>query len=241
MNKTGIPYLDFTWNPLVGCTRHCPGCWAEKCAKRVGANIGCPACTAFTPHIHLERLGQPTKRKAPAVIGPCLMGDMFDSHHDESSNIIVFANMCYAPQHTYVLLTQQVRRMRSWATRHNFACPNWYWGMTVRNQQEFDTRWPVFRDIPGPKWLSIEPIQARMEIWDALDHTAGVVVGCDNRKSEPWDNAWAADIVRQCRDAQVPVFVKQLRIDGRLVTDPGQFPPDLQIRQLPWSLTTKEP
>jgi protein gp37 len=30
MNKTAIPYLDFAWNPVTGCTYGCPECWARK-------------------------------------------------------------------------------------------------------------------------------------------------------------------------------------------------------------------
>ena len=31
MNRTGIPYLDFTWNPGgFGCSAGCPGCWARR-------------------------------------------------------------------------------------------------------------------------------------------------------------------------------------------------------------------
>jgi hypothetical protein len=41
-------------------------------------------------------------------------------------------------------------------------------------------------------------------------------------------------VVDQCRSAGVPVFVKQLDLDGKCVTDIGQFPEHLRIRQVPW-------
>lgn len=71
----------------------------------------------------------------------------------------------------------------------------------------------------------------------------GVVVGCDNRRSVPFDLKWARDIVAQCKAAGVPVYVKQLRDfkTGRLLTYPEDFPEDLRIRELPWTLTTKKP
>ena len=58
-----------------------------------------------------------------------------------------------------------------------------------------------------------------------------------NRRSCSLD--WVRQIVRQCREANVRVFVKQLDIDGKLVKDIEKFPEDLQIRQIPWKQVEK--
>jgi protein gp37 len=47
------------------------------------------------------------------------------------------------------------------------------------------------------------------------------------------DLAWVRDIRDQCRSAGVPLFVKQLEIAGKVVTDARLFPPDLQIQDFP--------
>ncbi len=44
---------------------------------------------------------------------------------------------------------------------------------------------------------------------------------------------WVRSIVDQCREAEVPVFVKQLHIDGRLSKDMAEWPADLRVRELP--------
>ena len=41
------------------------------------------------------------------------------------------------------------------------------------------------------------------------------------------------------RAAEIPVFVKQLEINGKLVKDINKFPPELQIRQIPWKRVEK--
>jgi len=63
-----------------------------------------------------------------------------------------------------------------------------------------------------------------------------VVVGAESGPNRrPCQIEWVRSIVAQCQAAGVPVFVKQLDLDGKLVTDINQFPEDLRIREIPWS------
>ncbi len=45
---------------------------------------------------------------------------------------------------------------------------------------------------------------------------------------------WIEDIVEQCKSAGVPVFVKQIHLNGKLEKDINKFPEQLRIRELPW-------
>ena len=59
-----------------------------------------------------------------------------------------------------------------------------------------------------------------------------VIVGCESGpKRRPCKLEWVRDIVRQCKFANVPVFVKQLEINGKVEHDMSKFPKDLQIQQ----------
>ena len=43
MNKSGIPYADFGWGPVTGCTKAsegCAHCYAESIARRFPDNFG---------------------------------------------------------------------------------------------------------------------------------------------------------------------------------------------------------
>ena len=71
-------------------------------------------------------------------------------------------------------------------------------------------------DMVDPEWVEM-----------VKDDVAAQVEG-------PCKLEWVELIVRQCREAGIPVFVKQLEINGKLVKDINKFPPELQIRQIPW-------
>lgn len=69
-----------------------------------------------------------------------------------------------------------------------------------------------------------------------------VVIGCEtgaHRRKTASDEychlsqLWVESLVNQCQAAGVPVWVKALEIGGRVVHDIAQFPPHLQLRELP--------
>ena len=92
-----------------------------------------------------------------------------------------------------------------------------------------------------PRWLSAEPLLGPIDM--QLQYIAPedlpfdwVVVGAESGPNRrPCKLEWVESIVRQCRKAGIKVFVKQLDIDGKLVKDIAKFPPELQIRQVPWN------
>ena len=62
----------------------------------------------------------------------------------------------------------------------------------------------------------------------------GVVVGCEsglNRR--PCSPEWIKSEIDQCDAAGVPVYVKQMEIDGKVSTDPSEWPEWAQRRELP--------
>jgi protein gp37 len=61
-----------------------------------------------------------------------------------------------------------------------------------------------------------------------------IVGGESGRRARPMELDWARSLVRQCQDARVPVFVKQLGSSwSRDHHDIDQFPTDLRVRQYP--------
>ncbi len=135
---------------------------------------------------------------------------------------------------------------------------NIWLGVSVENQRAADERIPLLLQTPAKvKFLSIEPMLEPIELqnivfehnylinaltgkadthmgeigWNKVDW---VIVGCESGMNRrPCKIEWVESIVEQCRSAKIPVFVKQLNINGKVIKDINQFPKHLQIREFP--------
>lgn len=245
MNKTGIPYLDYTHNPGgCGCSKGCDLCWArDKVAGRVGKNIGCEDCENFRVHIHPERLNDPGRRTKPATVGVQFTGELFDPKRPTHEIRDVLAAICLAPQHNYVFLTQQPLTMAAgyaMGAEIEWHRSNWFCGITARDQDQLAASMKHLVDIPHKLWLSAEPLEQQLDLKPYLPRLHGVIIGTNNNadaiQAQP---EWIAAMTRQCETAGVCVFVKQIRTKTtgrRLLTDPATFPDYLRIRELIWPL-----
>lgn len=183
MNRTKIEYADFTWNPVVGCTRECDYCYARRIAlqnfKR--SPSPCEKCRDFVPHRHYERLEQPMRKKKPARIFVCDMGDLFDATLHANVIIRVFDVMAAAPQHTFLVLTKQPYRMSAILGVRK-PLPNLHLGVSVTCQADADERIPILLDTPAAvRWVSIEPMMG------PVDLTMVKWAKCDfGRRGEGW-------------------------------------------------------
>ena len=259
MNKSKIGYTNdqygnepgkvpvYGWNPGgFGCTGGCKCCWARPLGKRQAHN--CEKCANFEVHIHPERLPWPAKKKKPGVVLVNFTCDTWDPARSgmlERDAMLEAAHQ--APHHTYVWLTQHPERIK-WLTP---APPNWYFGCTIRTQAEADERLPIFLDIPGNLWLSMEPLWGAIAVNDeqagarlaSYGNLKGIIVGHDNRRRAPGTDTLdhIRSVVQQCKAAGVSVYVKQIQHQGRFLraSHPDEFqlyPADLQVRDLPWSM-----
>jgi len=104
----------------------------------------------------------------------------------------------------------------------------WIWlGVSVEDQTTADERIPLLLQTPAAvRWVSYEPALGPVDFRciapfddfyiDAMDtpdprrRLDWIVVGGESGPgARPFDVAWARSTVRQCRNANVPVFVKQ--------------------------------
>lgn len=282
MNRTGIPYLDFCWNPCgFGCSRGCHTCWARRQATSGGPTApACPDCRRFAVHFHPERLSgkaSPAGRKKPAVIGVQFLGDLFDAERPGSEMMRTLDACMSAPQHEYVFLTRQVdrclRAVNAWTLSQasvtqagNIVRDRWHMGVTCTTQAAYDAAAMTMGNLyAGRWWISAEPLAGPIAPgqWHC---PVGVVIGSDNMLSADCSVAAIRQTAQAFAAAGVKVYVKQMWLTWCpacgtyteseppaggcdctnpqwrrvLVTDPALFPAGLRMRDLPWTLTTKE-
>lgn len=143
-DKTKIEWAERSWNPIVGCTIHSPGCkncYAMRMAARLEAMATKPdgqgnhglnhyigttepsqRGAVWTGKIGIapdETFAAPLRRKKPTDYFVNSMSDLF--HESVPFELVdrVFAVMALSPQHIYKILTKRSDRMRDYMTARN--------------------------------------------------------------------------------------------------------------------------
>ena len=151
----------------------------------------------------------------------------------------------------------------SYSCRENFLpFSNLWLGVTAENQEQADKRIPILLQIPAAKrFVSIEPLLGPVDLTrinvsqlpacngyvaNALDsrinsildkpykHLDWVIIGAEsgpNRRECKIE--WVRAILSQCRAVGIPVFIKQLHINGKLSKNMAEWPEDLRVREYP--------
>jgi len=226
MQRTDIDYLTHTWNPIVmRCSRislGCASCWHLRMADRLAGNPKLPiaerdALSGKGPFILRDReLEAPLKLKKPAVIGVQFMGDLF---HEDMLGVFIIDTLAVAaqcPQHTFLILTKRPQRMADIWREHFIKEPNFYLGLTICNQAEADEKLPIFLQVPGNKFLSVEPMLENISLWKdflnmhLIEHFDWIVCGSETGPhARPCDPEWFRSIRDQCQTAGIPFWLKQ--------------------------------
>jgi protein gp37 len=134
----------------------------------------------------------------------------------------------------------------------SWPLPNVHLGVSCEDQQRADERVPLLRQCPAAvRWVSMEPLLGPIGIARLVPSAHGmrndrfwVVVGGESGPgARPCDVEWIRSIVHQCKEADVPVFVKQLganvtnfgtriRLADRKGGSMAEWPAsDIQVRQ----------
>lgn len=257
--STAIQWTDATWNPVRGCVKVSPGCkncYAETFAERFRGVQGHPYEQGFDLRLVPEKLAEPLTWKRPRRVFVNSMSDLFQDGVPDEYIDRVFAVMERCPQHIFQILTKRAERMCDYcSTRHGIESvsplENVWLGVSVENQERAEERIPALLQTPAAiRFVSYEPALGPIDFSGWLGGLDWIIVGGESGPgARRFDVEWARSAVQQCKEADVPVFVKQLGAEpvdgGELVAfrglflkdrkggDMSEWPEDLRIREFP--------
>ena len=247
---TGIEWTDHTWNPWYGCihvSAGCDNCYMYRDMLRYGRD------PKLVTRAQPLTFNSPLKWKSGRVF-TCSWSDFFiadaDEWRDDAWDIIR-----RTPHLTYQILTKRPalieRRLpKDWGDGY----PNVWLGVSLEDQAAAFNRISVLRWIPAKRhFLSVEPLLGFVDLhpWlSGIERQDGakidwVIVGGESgSKARFCGLGWVRAVVRQCKGAHVPVFIKQLGANSdaelggwpivdRKGGDMNEWPKDLRVREFP--------
>jgi protein gp37 len=142
-----------------------------------------------------------------------------------------------ASPHNWILLTKRADRQREFSLRHTLPANVWA-GVSITSPQDQRLRY-LMQTRARIRWVSYEPMLASVDWrqWLGGDGRVGldwIIVGGASGpgyQSQMMNLTWLEDTVRQCRDANVALFVKQ--DSSHRAGQQGRIPKELWVRQFP--------
>lgn len=144
--------------------------------------------------------------------------------------------------------------------RGGLPLPNVWIGTSIESQRE-DHRLRWLAQCPAAlRFVSAEPLLGPLELGCACPRpyppsvdcvcercdrprvlgnmVRWVIVGCESGPGRrPCLTTWVRDVLDQCRAAEVPVFVKQVEVQGAVTRQVTRFPAGLQVQEMPVTAT----
>lgn len=171
----------------------------------------------------------------------------------------IFATAHKCPQHTFLILTKRPKNMKSFCMWwHNgqkgHITPNIWLGVTAENQKQLNRRWPILAQTrAAKKFISGEPLLEPIDfhlgdlqsdvIWRRAFGASTYgnrilpdwgIIGCESGPKRRFAKlSWFRNVRDQFKGAGIPLFIKQIEINGKVSHDMSEWPEDLRIRQYP--------
>ncbi len=239
---SAIQWTGSTWNPWHGC-------------KKVSA--GCKFCYMYRDKIKFGqdpskvvrskgKFNEPLKWIEPTIIFTCSWSDWFideaDDWREDAWEIVK-----QTPQHTYQILTKRSERIEDHLPFHwGEGWDNVWLGVSVEDNNQTSRIRDLQRAPAKVRFLSVEPLLEDVDLGD-LHGIHWVIVGGESGNDNgdyryrPCELLWIANVIDQCREQGVPVFVKQmgthlqkqLQMKERHGGNIDEFPEYLKIREFP--------
>jgi protein gp37 len=138
--------------------------------------------------------------------------------------------------------------------KETWPLPNVHLGVSISNQPDADRDIPLLLQTPAAvrfvsyepalnavdfsEWLAVHSLPPPLPSWTEntgeISKLDWIICGAESGPHLRLCKLhWIRLAVMQCQSAGVPVFVKQLHINGKLSRNPDEWPEDLRVREFP--------
>ena len=202
LNKTKIPWADYTINPVKGlCPMACPYCYARRIYKRFGWSETIQWNEQCL--IDLKRIKKPSR----IFIGSTM--ELFGEWVGDNAIEHIFDHLRDYPQHTFIFLTKQPQNLAKWSFPPNCwvgvsATDHFMWDEALRSLERIDA---------SVKFVSLEPLMGHI----SMDYPYSpkilnwLILGSQTPMSEKTlpKREWVDEIISAADKASIPVFCKE--------------------------------
>ena len=231
-DNTSIQWAEASLNFATGCTRVSPGCAHCYALDRTIPRLQAMGQEKYKNGakftVHPEVMYEPLKWKKPRRIFVNSVSDTF--HEDMPDDILIrfFRDVVLnCPQHTFLILTKRACRMSEFFFYHpEFLAKNVWIGVTAENQEMADKRLPFLALLPEAqiRFVSVEPMLGSVDLSAYAEWLDWVIIGCESGpKRRHIDTNSILGLIGNCQGMGVPVFLKQMEISGKVVSEPSIF------------------
>jgi len=239
VNRTKIEWCTHSWNPMTGCTKGCPYCYARKITERFLQKYP----FGFDPCFYPDRCAEamPTK---PARIFTVSMGDFWNPSFTGKERGSVLYRMHSFPQHRFLILTKFPENIAECSNTGSIKFPENLWlGVTVdRRGTEYRIKELIDRTVgtKAHRFVSFEPILDYLDLGSfTMDGPEWVIIGSQTNPTllPAWETV--EGLIDKCNIWSIPYFVKNnmrpLFARGSFyhINFRQDYPKDLQIGEAP--------
>lgn len=213
MQKTKIPWAEYVWNPITGCSKiseGCKNCYAERIAKRFWGK------RKFGDIQLRDKAFNCKFPKKPSIIFVNSMGDLFHKKIRKEYLKIILERIDCNPEHIFLILTKRSENIPyTYTTRINI----WI-GVTVENIKNLNRISELKEKHKGGRFVSFEPLLEDLRIIENLPGIDWVICGPETGSGKrEFKLEWAKNIIAHSDMLSIPFFWKGN--NGEL---PRQFP-----------------